>query len=257
MKISTTILAIFATILMNACATVKPNNHIDLTARPFIEKSDAYVMVPQDELYAQIKNSNVSTFMGGGLIPALIDASVDNARTKKAEELIGTINNKLLEFDYANYAQEEIENKLGGVSWLGLDKVQLERKREGNDFFVSTMENSQASAVLYLAVGYSLTPDFDAVTTKVAALMFPKSEGLMAFREKPKDSKKLNETNDNIYRNTFSNTVNLGLMGDREENAATLANSDGQVIRDALLENIEVIANAIRADIELGEPVEE
>src|SRR5262245_50072989 len=49
------------------------------------------VLVPPTELGVQVHTSNVSAAMGGGLLGALIDSSVDASRSRHADESVAPI----------------------------------------------------------------------------------------------------------------------------------------------------------------------
>lgn len=60
-----------------------------------------YVAVVNEELDADVKSSYVAAATGGGLLPMLIDAGIESARSKKAASLLEPIRNALATYDFA------------------------------------------------------------------------------------------------------------------------------------------------------------
>jgi len=240
--------------MLSACAGVQ-KNHIDAAAREHIDEVDTYLVVPQDEIYAEIVRSQSAAAMGGGLLFAVIDAAVDNSRIKDAESLIQPVRDQLLEFDYAQVLKREIAEQLQQIEWMDLGEPSIERSI-GDGSLVQKLQGSSKSAVLVMTVDYKLTPNFDAVTTQVALLMFPNREALQSFKEKLDNNDNPVDDSDNIYRNQIIDTVSLGLTGDMEENALALSEPGSRIIQGALEESAQQIALAIFKDIQLDETSE-
>lgn len=247
-KILTTILTI---ILVSACA-VTPNNYIDQEARLHIDNVDAYLAVTQDEIYADIVRSNTTAAAGGGLLFALIDTGIDNSRTKNAEKLITPIRDSLLDYDYAQLLQTDIQAALAKIEWMSIKDVSLERT-VGDGHILKKVEESKSSAVFFMTADYKLTPNFDGVTTSISAIMFPNKKALYAFKEKLDENENPIDQSDNIYRNNLVVTVPLGLTDSQKENALTLAKPGNNLVANALNDSSKQIAQRILEDIQLGE----
>ncbi len=223
-------------------------NHIDASARDHIDEVDAYLAVTQDEIYADIDKSTTSA-AGGGLLFALIDAAVDNSRTEDAEELIKPIRNSLIDFDYAETLQANIEKSFDEIKWMDVKKIELERSI-GDGHILNKIKSSKVSAVLFMTVDYKLSSNFNAVTTNVALIMFPNKEALYKFKESLDNNENPADHSDNIYSNNITVTIPLGLGSDKEANASTLANSNAAEVKTALEKSAKKIAQDIIIDIQ-------
>lgn len=238
-------------ILTTACAGLG-HNHIDQAAREHFDEVQAYLAVPQDEIYAEIDRSQTAAAAGGGLLFAIIDAAVDNSRTKNAEELLQPIRDNLIDYDYAQTLQAKIESQITTINWLKVKQVELERSI-GDDRIMNKIEQSSASAVLFITADYKIKPDFGALQTNVALIMFPNVDALKNFKEKLDNNENPADQADNIYRNEIVVTIPLGSSGDKESNAIKLSESNSAKLRDALDESADRVALRIREDILLDE----
>lgn len=236
---------------MTACAT-QPYNHIDREARAHFESVESYLVVPQDEIYADIQRSNITGMMGGGLLWALVDASVDNSRTKDAETAIAPIRNKLLNYDFAEILATNINTKLMGVDWLNSTQLVLERARP-EDFVAKKYEACNASAILFINADYKLSDDFGQVITSVNMEMFANVAELKKYREGTDDNQNPVDTKDNIYRNIITVSIPLGVEGKKKEIVEKLVSDECSAVKTALEESAKQIAEKIYNDIMLDE----
>jgi len=244
-----TILAVaFLTV---ACAGTTPH-YVDPAARAHIDEVDAYLAVAQDEIYAEIRPSQTAAAAGGGLLFALIDASVDTSRTKKTEELMQPIRDALIDYDYAEVLRTNILSQLKTIGWLNVKHVELERAIEDNRF-IKRLEQSSASAILFMTADYKLAPDFDTVKARISLIMFPGADSLKRFRETLDNNENPTDTGDNIYRNDIIVDMPLGLSGDKQSNAMKLAESKAEILKKALNRSAKQISIRIAEDIELDE----
>lgn len=238
-------------ILTTACAGVR-HNHIDQAAREHFDEVQAYLAVPQDEIYAEIDRSQTAAAAGGGLLFAIIDSAVDNSRTKSAEELIKPIRNNLIDYDYAQILKTNIESKITTIDWLNVKQLELERSI-GDNRIINKMEKSNASAVLFITAEYKIAPDFDAIQTNVALIMFPNVKALKNFSEKLDNNEDPTDKTDNIYRNDIVVNIPLGSSGNKASNAQKLSESNSAKLREALDESANRVAMRILEDILLDE----
>ena len=236
-------------LLLTACATA-PNFHMLEEARPHLDQVDVFLVVAQDEIYAQIDQSNVAAAMGGGLIPALIDAAVESSRTKTAEQMMQPIRDGLINFDYAQVLADALDAGLKGVSWLHAGNLKLLRSDE-KDQLQNLYNNSSASAILYITGDYSLSANMHSAVTVVNLALYPKSESLFTYREKPDKNGKPVDLSDNIYRNRVEHASILISDPDKkpEESAQMLADEGPGRIIDALNANARQVADLVKQDI--------
>lgn len=233
---------VLATLLVTGCAT-RPYNRIDADARSEIKSVDSVLIVTQSEIGSSINVSNISGATGGGLIPALIDAGVNSSRTEKAEEAIGPIRDKLIDYDFGAVFEDRLEAKFADQSVDAVKDVELLRSDDPKAR-EERVNSTSADAVMFITTDYKIGPEFNSVTATANVQIFPSKDSLTPFMEKPDDNPRLKAT-DNIYRNSFVASVPLSFTGTAEENAVEFSKLDMEemtgyldVLADNLVEKI-------------------
>jgi len=161
-------------IVLNGCAAthiaLKPNKAKEITS------VDVHIGLAQQEIYAEIVKSKVATATGGGLIPALIDAGVDQHRAKKAEELIQPIRAALMDYDFGRCLTEKIESELKSRAWMKINNVRVsgDISKKG---YEKAFADSEASAILFVTTRYFLSPNLIVLTVSNEAKLYPKKGG--------------------------------------------------------------------------------
>src|SRR4030042_368488 len=161
-------------IVLNGCAAthiaLKPNKAKEITS------VDVYIGLAQQEIYAEIVKSKVATATGGGLIPALIDAGVDQHRAKKAEELIQPIRAALMDYDFGRCLTEKIESELKSLTWMKINNVRVsgDISKKG---YEKAFADSEASAILFVTTKYFLSPHLIVLNMSSEAKLYPRKGG--------------------------------------------------------------------------------
>jgi hypothetical protein len=214
----------------------------------YIQSSDVVVVVQQQEINAAIPGSNVSMITGGGLIPALIDASIENDQAKTAEKLLGPIRDNLLDYDYPAVLKEKIDSALKEVDWLHAQQFAAVREAAPEQFR-ERYEQSNSSVILCITTAYQLTADFTGIHMLCNVDMWPKDEQLRevsgaAERKDPVSP------NNRIYRGQVEVTKKLD-VGKRKGKAAieTLAADNAAKVRQGLAETADEAAAVMVKDL--------
>jgi hypothetical protein len=159
--------------LMSACAPVA---HRPLAAeRTTVKSTDVIESVRQPELYAQINVSNVSAALGGGLIGALIDSSVNSSRASDAEGTVRPLRDALTGFDFDDTLKQDLSRELASVEWLAARGVTV-NKDVTDKALDAILAKSDAGGVLFVTADYSLSPDFSKLHIKAMASLFPRGQ---------------------------------------------------------------------------------
>lgn len=243
-------------VLVTACATPREFNRVDPGARAHLQDMETVLFVTQEEIGTEINVSNMATATGGGLIPALIDASVNADRTKKAEELVGPLRDKLIDYDFGAQLESAIEAELAETGVEGAGSVDLQRAIDKNTM-ADRVGASVADAVMFINSTYKLTPDFDAVVATADVKVYPVNPALNAYKEKPDEDEKMTEHTDNIYRNNFRAVVPLEVAGSRDLNAEEVAKMPTEEWVSLLDQSAARLAAQIAGDFMKDDVVEE
>lgn len=161
-------------VILNGCATT----HIALkpTEAKEITSVDIHIGLAQQEIYAEIVKSNVSSATGGGLIPALIDAGIDQHRAKKAEEFVQPIRTALTDYDFGKCLSEKIESELKSRTGMRINNVRVsgDISKKG---YEKVFADSEANAVLFVTTKYFLTPNLIVLKVPSEAKLYLKKGG--------------------------------------------------------------------------------
>lgn len=180
--------ALSVMLMLSACAQLPPAKAIDPSIKSHVTATQAVLTIPQTEIYADIVRSGGG---GGGLIGALIDTAVENARTKKAEQAMVPVRNELLDFDFDSTMTSDLQTGISQMDWLHAGTVKVDKDPSADDLNKLVGDADQPYS-LVVNVDYHLTPDFHALLVKVAAALFPKhsdSTSNSGQRLKPTDPK--------------------------------------------------------------------
>lgn len=242
-------LAVLVALSLGACAT--PGfRHIEPDARAKLTSMESVLIVTQSEIGAEINTSKASVATGGGIVGALIESGINNARTKTAEELVAPIRDIMIDFDFGAILEQELEAELAALNIANAQEVTLLRGLEAGT--PNTMiEQSGASAVLFINSTYNLSAEFDEMVATAVVALYPVSENLYPYKEKVDADNKRAELSDNIYRNTFRVTQPLSDLDKKEENAAALAERPASELTGPLSEAAKILARAIAADMQI------
>ncbi|HEV3422555.1 MAG TPA: hypothetical protein VG105_02005 [Paraburkholderia sp.] len=202
------------------CATTPP---LSLTTQEQHELGNVAgtLVIPQSGLLVTIAPTNAG---GAGLLGALIVAGIDAARRSAAEKNAAPILEQLHDYDFRTVMKQASNDAVGTVQQvkfsapLDVDTVGSSTQRR------IVYDNSSASAVLFIDVGYQLQSGNLYISAN--AVMYPKSSALQQFRKKPNESDPLDAGNA-IYRKTFNygklNVAADDIKSDLTEGANSIA----------------------------------
>jgi hypothetical protein len=231
-------------LLFSGCASPSRIS-LDPAKKANIRATQGIVGIGQQEIVADIVESNMTQAAGGGLLFAIIDASVNNSRGKKAESAITPVRDALIGYDVGKTLSACLNTSLATTSWLKLSEFTV---RQINDpATVKAWLPTTSDKFLFLVrPTYELDPTFSNLV--VSAFVTLDEKPLLNGSQKP------------IYENRFScllplpNAQTTG--GDRATAAKLWAANSGAQIRKALDTGLSEIAAMIAYDLEQANPPE-
>lgn len=145
--------------MLTGCAGVS-RVPLDKTIAVKLTTTEGKISIPTDEVIVRAKPSNVSAFTGGGLIGALIDASVTKSRQSEMEKLTLPFYEQVDGVDFRTLFSEQFSRALDvkshlpnlamKVSTVGISKTELEERRT---------KLKPGEAFLGMRIFYEFTPD--------------------------------------------------------------------------------------------------
>ena len=244
-------------VMLTACTTTRPYNRIDSEARPHIQQMDSVMISKQTGVRAKIKTSKVSQYVQGHFAPVLFDIAVNGIRSHKAGKIMKPIHETLDGYDFTQDIKEEFTTAIGETE-MG-DMVDLmHMRKEPQGFRAAYIRQSEADAVMFLDVDCAFTPNFDALQLSSRVMIFPVSDALAPYKEKP-DKDNILELEDNIYRNGFISSipVRADVDSSKSENGAAWAEMSEEELTGLMQQAAQELAALIASDLSTDDISEE
>lgn len=246
--------------VMSACASLPLPNHIDKAARPLFDTVETYLIVTQDQIYAEPVKSHYSGFYEGSFMQQMLWISFSERQKKAyasfAESIAVPIQDNMQDYDFAQVLTENLNTKLGEIDWLNAKDLVLLRSAE-EDLYSSKSISSRASAILFIRAIYALAPDFSDVIVRVAAVMYPNTDALESYKAKNNQNENPVVQGDNIYRNNFVARIPLKVEGLVKDRGKILSGNGAEAVKSALTQCAEELSEYIGRDLARDETTEQ
>ena len=241
-------LALLASALLFGCANAPRVIPMTGEATSQIRSTEIILALSQQEIGAEINQSNVAAAAGGGLLMALIDTAVNQSRATDAENAITPVKNALVDYDFGRELRAALEQELGKLPWINLQGARTESSPDTKKI-EDAVARSSANAVLVVNTSYTLSPDFSLVKVKATVTGHPRTPELssVAKKARPDTDPPL------LYRNDFLVANSSGRSYPTPAAAADAwAEDKGKAARAALNNGAADLARRIAADLELA-----
>jgi hypothetical protein len=217
-------------VLLAGCQSGPPLKHaLEENDRSPPGGREVVVFVPQGEIRARVVPAT-----GGfafGLIGAIVDTSVNQARAKKEEATIGPIRDGLTGYNFDQKALASAKQTSEKLPWLGVKKVSFS-KDISDESLVKSLDQSESPQVAFVAYDYALSADFSSVILTVRVSVMPKSAPAGQARG---DRLKLEGA---AYAQVFKCPIALSNPTDMDANARRWAANSSALTRQALDEGL-------------------
>jgi hypothetical protein len=180
------------------------------------------VGLQQQEIGTEINPSNVSAAMGGGLIGGIVDASIDDARAKKAEAAVKPVRDALIDYQPGNVLAVDLQKALAAVPGASPSHIDVRQVVDPNT--TSGWINAPGGAsVLLVTLRYKLSFDFKSMIVSAVVSLHPAGGRLAGITQTKAGLPPL------VYYNMFS-SINIlpGVTGPQSpDGMVTLWAADG------------------------------
>ncbi len=205
--------------LLSACATYRPIIPIEAGKEPSIQESDLYIVTNPEKIVFLHDSSNITQAAGGGLLFALIDAEVENARTKKAMKLGAPIQEALKNVDIESQIKDWAEKNLRQEEWIKVQNVRVGLSEE-----IDALVKENKKAIIKLSMTPTLSPDFSMFRIANLLEIYAKGQG-----------GQLKELPEPIYRITMDDVTKIIENAKKpEDNAEYWAKNGASEAKSAL-----------------------
>ncbi|NKB80941.1 MAG: hypothetical protein GKS05_03400 [Nitrospirales bacterium] len=209
-----------------------------------VDTARLVIISTQNEIHADIEKSNVAMAMGGGLIPALIDVAIESSRADDAEATIESLRDILIDYDFGKALHTALVPKLSSVPWVNIQEIDIAYDKKEN-FANELLQKEGNDSLMVVTSSYSLNADF--TTLKVQAVLTMYSN-LHRSQDGGKHERNLEEAT--VYKNSVSNTYRgPNDTSSQEVIIKQWSENDGTLIKTALQESIENVANLLVNDL--------
>jgi hypothetical protein len=227
-------LALLALLSLGACAPFSPiHKPLASADRGKLQEVDVRVVVAQESFMFSAQPPGMSAALGGGLVGALIDSSVQQSRQKAMSAEVQSIVGPLLGYDYRVEAATALDAAVAGPSAFPL-KIRSSQllaamplKAEQEARIAATRSGP---AYLQLLLQYALEPGLGAFTTRTSALLWQDGRSEPSYRASV------------IYQTPIGGTARTAVI-------RRLTANDAQVLRGVMRESIAQTLHALAMDI--------
>ncbi|GMM86717.1 hypothetical protein MTsN2n4_39460 [Pseudoalteromonas sp. MTN2-4] len=222
--------------LLQGCSGMKYTPMTQET-RDAVKTTQAYNLVIQDEARPAVELSNASGALGGGLIAAAIDSSINDDRALGAFGVAAPLLNSTLDVNFRKLIVEEMNPVL--VSEFNASSAEQAEARllRDKDVKAKITQLKEGEAFLYLSTFYQFHDDFKVLQFETVANLYIAKEGKRSAT-KPD------------YRNTF--TYISDQVGTGSVNSINLWNENNAALyRSTIKDSLTQIRKMLEADIKV------
>lgn len=215
-------------VLLGGCSSPKEFISLPAALQESITSTDVYIEQPQVNMEADIKESNLTRYAGGGLLVAVIDDVIMSHRKECAEEAMTQLQKDFHSFNLREKLEQKINESFKKSEWLHAKKpTYLPALKE--EELAEVLARSTSDTVAITKFSYKLNPDFTVLKGTLYLALYPASQKIKNLVS-AEDSEKTP-----IFKFHVSTTEFLAKKGeDIQENATFWAQNNGLHFKEAL-----------------------
>ncbi|HWV15293.1 MAG TPA: hypothetical protein VN030_07655 [Cellvibrio sp.] len=226
-------------ILLQGCAVGQQRTFLSQAERENIKRVELYNLVIQDEVRPAVEISNVSGAMGGGLIPALIDSSINKGRSVSAQDIIEPLYLATDSLDYRALLAKEVNTSTSSIYTLKEKKDLAEARLLSDPELKEKIKQlSDGEYLLYISSFYGLMENSKSFNSETVAMVF-KKPAASASTARPKP----------IYFNRL-NYVSGPVGNGGADSIALWAKNNGEAFTKTLNESAYETAQQLKYDLQ-------
>jgi hypothetical protein len=166
-------LIIFVAVMFSGCGGAK-KNFVALPPELItqIGSTDVYLEECEEKMTAEIENSHISTYSGGGLLFALADAVVEANRTNTAAKAMQSIQKELEVYELRKKFSDGAAHEFFAAKWLNVHNVNYMSKLDEKTT-KSIVDRAKTDALLVGRFVYKLNPSLDVMNGTLYITLYP------------------------------------------------------------------------------------
>jgi hypothetical protein len=165
-------------LLLQACVTAPKYTPMNDATSNAILDLKTYNLVFQDEVKPSIEISNVSGALGGGLIGAVIDSSVNDGRATTARDLLQPLYDEIEDVDYRLLLTQNLNPKLRSrFAITELNETAEAVMLIDKELNARIAQLKTGEALLFLTSSYQFNRQYKVLQTSTAAFLYLSKAG--------------------------------------------------------------------------------
>jgi len=183
MKVSR-LLVLVLLVSMVGCVVNPTRKAISEKEAKTIRSTQVVSIIAQDEITAHVVNPNISAAAGGGLLVALIDASIIESRTNEAEGFIAPLRQGLTRFDFRKEYWARQSELFQSANWMKSGQPKNTAVDMSATQIRDTVATMKEDAFLIMRTEYYLSSDFKRMVVEGYAQLWTKGQDLPSYAAK-------------------------------------------------------------------------
>lgn len=225
-------------IFLQSCAVGPQRTILSQADKNNIKNINLYNLVIQDEVRPAVDISNVTGAMGGGLIPALIDSSINKGRSSSAQDVVEPLFFATDSVDFRKILANEINASVSSIHTLKAKKDSSEVMLLSDaDLKEKIGQLSEGEYLLYTSSFYNLMENSKSLMIETVAFVFKKTANTSGKKPKP------------VYFNRFA-YISESVSNGNSDSIAVWAKDNGELYVKVLKEGATEIANQLKYDLQ-------
>ena len=168
-------------LVIQACATPPKYTPITQQNRDSIKTLDVYNLVMQDEVRPSVEVSNVSGAMGGGLLSAAIDASINDDRSNESRSLTDEFYIVTEDVDYRVQVAQTVNSALETLKPTNPKSTAEIEVLADDEIKKRVASLKQGEGFLFLTSHYLFADNFKVLQTATTAFLYVGTGGKMDY----------------------------------------------------------------------------
>lgn len=274
--IRSAVIPVLASFVFAGCTHLPATQPVKPDVLGALQPVEVKVGIRQAELYAAFVRSNAAATGAAacGAVPGLgillaaacggamgaVDASVNAARAKAAEESIRPLKDELIEVDFDQLMRASVAQSLQSVPDMQLADVAV-TKTVTTEAYEKTFKASTSNAVMFINLDYHLSSDFSTLEVSARGLIYPrgatarKAAKLPAALSATPSEPALGLQNAAYRSNIIYRAKHPAAGDDAAKNIAAWKADNARLLKLALLDGIAQSTTLLAADLQSKHPV--
>jgi len=269
---------VLMSLVFTGCTHLPPTQPIQPEVLAAMQPVEVQVGISQSELYASFVRSNAAATGAAacGAVPGLgillaaacggamgaVDASVNAARAKAAEESVRPLKDEIVDMKFDELMNESLAQALQSVPAMQIANVAV-TKVVNAQAYEKTFSAAASNAVMFVNIDYHMSVDFSTLEVSARSLLYPRGTTARTAAKQPAPlsitpSEPVLAVKNAVYRSSIVYRAKHPAAGtDAEKNIEAWKADNARMLKTALQDGITQAGALIAADLQRKYPAYE